>query len=273
MSEQTLTLVTGGTGKTGRRVAQRLADRAVPVRIGSRTGSPRFDWQDRSTWEPALDGAGAVYLAFSPDLAFPGADAVVGEFADAAAAAGVRRLVLLSGRGEPAAQRCEKVVLDRNPQWTVVRASMFNQNFDDFLLEPVRSGVVAFPGGEAGEGFVDADDIADVAVAALTAGGHAGAVYEVTGPRLLTFGEAVAEIAKATGRDVRYVPVSPQAYADALTGSGVPAEFAAFLVDLFESVLDGHNSSLTDGVQRALGRAPRDFADYARDTAATGVWG
>lgn len=271
---ENLTLVTGGTGKTGRRVVARLTERGVPVRVGSRSGDPPFDWTDRDTWAPALADVRAVYLAFQPDLAYAGAAAEIDAFAQMAAARGVRRLVLLSGRGEPEAQRCERVVQDHNPDWTVVRAAMFNQNFsEDFLAGPVRSGVVAFPGWEQGEPFVDADDIADVAVAALTADRHAGQVYELTGPRLLTFPDAVSEIAKAADREVRYQPVTPPAYAAGLvTHAGMPEPVASFLADLFGSFRDGHNAHLAGGVRRALGREPRDFAEFARDAAAAGAW-
>lgn len=273
MSEN-LTFVTGGTGKTGRRVVRLLAERGVPVRVGSRSGEPRFDWHDRGTWAPALADVDAVYLAYQPDLAYPGAAAAIEEFASMAAAGGVRRLVLLSGRGEPAAQRCEELVRKHNPDGTVVRAAMFNQNFDeDFLVEPVRDGVVPFPGWEPGEPFVDAGDIAEVAAAALTGPGHAGQVYEVTGPRLLTFADAVREIGKASGREVTYVPVTPEEYAAGLVShAGIPADLASFLAGLFGSFRDGHNAHLADGVQRALGRQPRDFADYARTAAAAGAW-
>jgi uncharacterized protein YbjT (DUF2867 family) len=274
MNETTnLTLITGGTGKTGRRVAERLTARGVPVRIGSRAGTPPFDWQDPGTWPAALSGVDSAYLSYYPDLAFPGAAAAIRSFAELATGRGVRRLVLLSGRGEPEAQRSEEMVRDLPAEWTIVRASMFAQNFSEyFLLDPVRSGVVAFPAGDVAEPFIDVDDIADVATAALTGAGHAGQLYEVTGPRLLTFGEAVAEISAAAGREVRYLPVTPEQYAAALVAEGVPAELAALLGDLFDTVLDGRNAYLADGVQRALGRPPKDFADYARDAAATGAW-
>jgi uncharacterized protein YbjT (DUF2867 family) len=272
-TKDTLTLVTGGTGKTGRRVADRLAARGVPVRVGSRSGEPPFDWLDRSTWTPALRGVGAAYLSYYPDLALPGAAEAIGGFTAEAVTAGVRRLVLLSGRGEPEAQRCERIVQGHEVEWTVVRASMFAQDFSEhFLLDPVRSGVVAFPAGQTAEPFIDVDDIAEIAVAALTDDRHAGQVYEVTGPRLLTFAEAVAEIGAAAGREVRYLPVTPDEYAAALIAGGVPVEFAGMLRDLFATIFDGRNASLADGVQRALGRPPRDFADYVRAAAATGVW-
>jgi uncharacterized protein YbjT (DUF2867 family) len=269
-----MTLVTGGTGKTGRRVVRRLQALGAPVRAGSRGGTPPFDWEDRDTWAPALSGVESVYLSYYPDLAAPGAAETVRAFTDVAVSAGVRRLVLLSGRGEPEAQRCERIVAASGLEWTVVRASVFSQNFSEhFLREPVLAGVVAFPAGDVAEPFVDVDDIADVAVAALTVDGHAGQEYEVTGPRLVTFAEAIAEIAAATGRQVRYLPVSPEAYVSALVNeAGVPAEFASFLGDLFGTIFDGRNAHLSDGVERALGRKPRDFTDYVREAAAAGAW-
>lgn len=266
--------MTGGTGKTGRRVVRRLEALGVPVRIGSRGGVPPFDWEDRHTWAPALSGVQAAYLSYYPDLAAPGAAEAVEEFTDLATAGGVRRLVLLSGRGEPEAQRCEQIVASRTGQWTVVRASVFSQNFSEhFLREPVLAGAVAFPAGDVPEPFVDVDDIADVAVAALTEDGHTGQVYEVTGPRLLTFAEAVAEISAATGRDIRYIPVTPAEYVAALIAHDVlPREEAEFLGALFTMIFDGRNAHLTDGVERALGRKPRDFADYVHEAAAAGAW-
>ena len=276
MTEQSKThqanpiLVLGGTGKTGRRVVDRLTERGVHTRVGSRSAEIPFDWEDRSTWGPALEGVSAVYISFYPELAFPGATETIEVFTRTAVAAGARRLVLLSGRGEEEARASELVVERSGVAWTIVRASWFNQNFsENFLLGPVLSGDIALPAGDAAEPFVDADDIADVAVAALVEDGHDGQVYEVAGPRLLTFADVAKEISDATGRDVRYTPVSTEEYAAVLRAQDLPLEF----VDLFTKILDGRNASLTDGVRRALGREPRDFRDYARATAATGVWG
>jgi uncharacterized protein YbjT (DUF2867 family) len=267
------TLVLGGTGKTGRRVAERLWDRGLPIRIGSRSGEPPFDWENEATWAPALRGVESVYVTYQPDLAVPGAVETVRSFVAVAVAGGVRRLVLLSGRGEEEAQHAEQVVRESGVDWTFLRASWFSQNFSEsYLLEPILSGDVVLPAGDVAEPFVDADDIADVAVAALTEDGHAGRLYELTGPRLLTFAEAVAEIAQATGRAIRYVQVAPEAYAAALAEQGVPADYVWLMNYLFTTVLDGRNASLADGVQRALGREPRDFVDYARETASSGVW-
>ena len=268
-----LTVITGGTGKTGRRVADRLTARGRSVRIGSRSGTPAFDWEDLSTWPAALDGATSAYISFYPDLAVPGSVDAVAGLAEAALAAGCRRLVLLSGRGEPEAQNAERALQASGADWTIVRCSWFNQNFSEsYLLEPVVAGEVALPAGDVPEPFVDADDIADVAVAALTQEGHSGRLYELTGPRLLTFGDAVGEIARAAGREIRFVPVTIEQYAAALAEHDVPDDVVALITYLFTEVLDGRNAGLADGVEQALGRKPRDFADYARRTAAAGVW-
>jgi uncharacterized protein YbjT (DUF2867 family) len=271
-SQDNTILVLGGTGKTGRRVAERLKARGLPVRIGSRSGEPPFEWNDQSTWAPVLRDVQSVYVVYYPDLAFPGAAETIRSFAEMAVKSGAGRLVLLSGRGEEEALVSEQGVRECGAEWTILRSTWFCQDFnEDFLLPPVLSGTLALPAGDVAEPFVDAEDIADVAVAALTADGHAGQVYELTGPRLLTFTDAAREISRATGREISYVPVSPEQFASVLA-ENVPAEHVAALVDLFTRVLDGRNAHLADGVQRALGREARDFTEYARDAATTGVW-
>jgi uncharacterized protein YbjT (DUF2867 family) len=277
-TQERTTLVVGGKGKTGRRVAERLAARGLPARVGSRSGEPPFDWEDETTWAPALRDVGSVYVSYYPDLAISGAVEAVRSFAELAVQNGVRRLVLLSGRGEEEAQRAERALQEVGQQagteWTIVRCAWFSQNFDEnYLLEPILGGEVVLPAGDVPEPFVDAEDIADVAVAALTEEGHAGEIYELTGPRLLTFAEAINEISRAAGREIRFVPVSVEEYESVLAEQDVPPEFLSFLTYLFGEVLDGRNAHLSDGVQRALGREPKDFSDYAREAAATGVWG
>jgi uncharacterized protein YbjT (DUF2867 family) len=271
-----MTLVLGGTGKTGRRVAERLAERGLLVRIGSRSAEPPFDWEKPDTWASVLDGVSAAYVSYYPDLAIPGAPEAVRAFTELAVESGVQRLVLLSGRGEEEAQSAEQAVREVGDQagveWTIVRCAWFMQNFDEnYLLEPILAGEVALPSGNVPEPFVDAGDIADVAVAALTEDGHAGEIYELTGPRVLTMEEAVGEISKATRQEIRFVPVTLEEFVRAAYRD-VPPEFLSFLTYLFGTVLDGRNAHLTDGVRRALGREPKDFSDYARDVAATGVW-
>lgn len=249
--------VLGSTGKTGRRVAERLAARGVPVRAGSRAATPPFDWEDPATWEPVLRGAAGVYISYFPDVAMPGADEAVAEVARLATDA--RRIVLLSGRGEEAAQRAERAVLDVFPQATVVRCSWFAQNFSEgYLLDAVLAREVALPVGDMPEPFVDVDDVADVAVAALTEDGHGGQVYELTGPRALTFAEAVGEVGRASGRPARFNEIPMDAFVE-----GADPELAELLRYLFTEVLDGRNTGVTDGVQRALGRPATDFREYA----------
>ena len=271
------TLVLGGTGKTGGRLVCRLTRMDLPVRAGSRSAGVPFDWEDPGTWGPALDGVRAVYIAYQPDLAVPGAAEAIGELTALAAGRGVRRLVLLSGRGEPEAQACEKVVAstcaEADVAWTVLRCSWFNQNFSEgYLLGPVLDGEVALPAGDVGEPFLDADDITDVAAAVLTRDGHAGQVYELSGPRPLTFAQATDTIAAATGRDIRFVPIRPEQCAAAMAAAGTPADAVDLVMYLFTTVLDGRNTRPADGVQRVLHRPPRDFTAYARHTAATGIW-
>ncbi|GAA0472463.1 NAD(P)H-binding protein [Streptomyces olivaceiscleroticus] len=266
---ENLTLVIGGTGKTGRRVADRLTSQGRAVRIGSRTAERPFVWEDASTWGPALEGADAAYVTYYPDLAFPGASETIAEFSQVAVAHGTRRLVLLSGRGEEGAVASEDALKKSGADWTVVRCNWFNQNFSEsFFLEPVLGGELALPTGDCVEPFVDADDIADVAVAALTDDRHVHATYELSGPRLLSFHNVADELSEATGRTITYLPVSTDDYRAALAEAGEPQEFA----DLFTLILDGRNASLVDGVQTVLDREPRDFSAYARAAAATGVW-
>ena len=265
-------LVLGSTGKTGRRIAQLLLEQGHTVKHGSRRADPPFEWEKPGNWPAVLQGVKAIYISFFPDLAVPGAPAAIEELTACALAAGVERLVLLSGRGEVNAQRCENIVRDSGTSFTLLRASWFAQNFNEgHLLEPVLGGVVALPAGDVREPFVDVDDIAEVAVAALIEEGHAGKLYELTGPRLLSFADAAREISKAAGRDIQYVPISSEEYRNAVT-EHAGEDLANMLTALMQEVLDGRNAWLGDGVQEALGREPRDFADYCRATAATGVW-
>jgi len=266
------TLVLGGTGKTGRRVVERLRARGIPARVGSRSGERPFDWERPSTWASVLEGVGSAYVSHHLD-AIPGAAEAVGSFADLAVRSGVPRLVLMTGRGEEEADRVEQAVRDSGAELTVLRSTWFAQNFsEEYWRDYVLSGEVALPAGDTPEPFVDVDDLADVAVAALTDDRHIGQAYELTGPRLLTFEQAVREIGEATEREIRYTPVSIADFAAATAAQGVPPEFVELLTYLFGEVLDGRNARLADGVQRALGREPRDFREYARDAAATGVW-
>jgi uncharacterized protein YbjT (DUF2867 family) len=271
--QQLPTLVLGGTGKTGRRVAERLAARRVPVRIGSRSGEPPFDWEDESSWAPALEGVRAVYVSYYPDIAAPGAVELTRSFAELAMEKGVRRMVLLSGRGEPTAERAEHAVRDTGADLTILRSTWFMQNFsEDYMLDHVLSGDIRLPAGDVPTPFLDIDDLAEIAVESLTDDRHIGQLYELTGPRSLTFAQAAAEIGEAAGREITYTPVSLEQHAVELAEHGVAPEVVDLLTYLFDEVVDGRNADTTDGIRRALGRDGKDFADYARETAAGGVW-
>jgi len=268
-----LTLVLGGTGKSGRRIVERLTSRGVATRAASRAAEPSFDWGQPSTWDAVLDGVTAAYISYAPDLAIPGATDAIRAFVGRAVACDVKRLVLLSGRGEQEAQLCERIVQDAGIEWTIVRASWFNQNFSEGeFLGMVLDGAITLPAGDVPEPFVDVDDIADVAVAALTENGHAGQIYEVTGPRMLTFAQVAQEIGRASGREIQYMQIPKEAFAAGMAESGAPDDMAWLVDYLFSTVLDGRNAYVCDGVQRALGREPTDFAEFARRIAASGVW-
>jgi uncharacterized protein YbjT (DUF2867 family) len=270
-TQNTTVVVTGASGRTGSRVAQ--AARAVGLTVRAASRARGFDWEDPTTWAETLRDADAAYLVYPSDIGSPAAAEAVGALAREAVGLGVRRLVLLSARGEQQALAAEEALKASGADWTVVRASWFAQNFGEGpLVAELRRGELVFPAGEVKEPFVDVRDIADVVVALASGKRYVGRTVELTGPRLLSFREAVAEISAATGTKLTYTPVPARAYGDALTGFGVPPEEAEFLVEVFEGLLDGRNSHLTDGVHQVLGREPRDFTDFVRDAAAAGTW-
>ncbi|MEU8759731.1 NAD(P)H-binding protein [Streptomyces sp. NPDC048659] len=272
-------LVLGGTGKTGRRVVALLRERGVEVRAASRSGDTPFDWGDPATWGPALSGVSAVYVV-GPE----GSPSPTPGFVELAVATGVRRLVLLSARGTGTPgyltdavgaphRESEAAVRSSGVVWTILRPGWFAQNFSEgVFLDGVRAGELSLPTGDGSAAFVDADDIAAVAVAALVEDGHDGEVYELSGPRALSVAEMLDEIAKAAGVRAAYVPVTPSAYRAGLEAQGVPAEEAAVWTEAMDPILTSREAPLTDGVRRALGRPPRDMADFARDAAAAGAW-
>jgi uncharacterized protein YbjT (DUF2867 family) len=267
------TLIIGANGKTGARVNARLNAKGIATRAASRSSEIAFDWTRPETWSAALDGVSRAYVTFQPDLAVAGSAAAIAELSRIARVKELEQIVLLSGRGEPGAQAAELALQDSGVPWTIVRASWFNQNFSEgTMADGILAGELALPAGAVREPFIDADDIADVVAAALTDDRHLNRLYEVTGPRALTFAEAVAEIAAAANRPIRYTQVSSEAFAAGLRQADVPADIIALLDELFTVVLDGRNEQIAHGVEEALGRPARDFSDYARAAAATGAW-
>lgn len=271
---KTKILVLGSTGKTGSRVAARLENNAeVELRLGSRNEKIPFDWEKPETWENVVKDIDTVYITFQPDLAVPFAADAIENFTNLATKSGVKKIVLLSGRGEQEAQVCEEIVKKNAKNWTIIRASWFNQNFSEsFFLDPILYGIVALPRAEALEPFTDADDIADVVTAALLDESHNGKTYELTGPRLLTFKDAVNEIANASGRNISFQSLSLEEYTQMLKEYQIPDDHIWLVNYLFEQVLDGRNSSVTFDIEKVLGRKAKDFSAYAKETAKTGIW-
>tara|TARA_R110002072_G_scaffold89861_4_gene201253 strand:+ start:651 stop:1532 length:882 start_codon:yes stop_codon:yes gene_type:complete len=267
-------LVIGGTGKTGQKVVKRLSEAGHNVRIGSRSATPAFDWENPETWSQSMEGMDKVYITFQPDLAVPGALEAIEELTKKAKQSNVKKLVLLSGKGEREAELCEQVVIHSGLDYTIVRASWFNQNFSEsFFLEPILEGFVALPQADAKVPYVDTDDIADVAVAALLGEEHNGKIYQLTGPRQLTFKEVIQEISDATGRDIAFTPIALPAYTQVMKQQGVPADFVWLIEYLFSEVLGNpNNAEITHDIEKVLGRKPKDFSDYVKETAATGIW-
>ena len=271
---KTKILVLGSTGKTGSRVAARLENiSGVELRLGSRNEKIPFDWEKPETWENVVKEIDTVYITFQPDLAVPFAADAIENFTNLATKSGVQKIVLLSGRGEKEAQVCEEIVKKNAKNWTIIRASWFNQNFSEsFFLDPILYGIVALPRAEALEPFTDADDIADVVTAALLDESHNGKTYELTGPRLLTFKDAVNEIANASSRNISFQGLSLEEYTQMLKEYQIPEDHIWLVNYLFEQVLDGRNSSVTFDIEKVLGRKAKDFSAYAEETAKTGIW-
>lgn len=266
-------LVLGGTGKTGRRVAERLANLHLPVRIGSRGASLSFDWEKSDNWNEVMKDIQKLYITFQPDLAVPGSVEKIKSLVEVAKASGVQKLVLLSGRGEKEAQACENVVINSGLDWTVIRANWFMQNFsENFMLDSILAGHLVLPKVNALEPFVDVDDIADVVVAALTDDVHSQEIYELTGPELLSFEQAVALISSAVDRPIAFTSVSMEEYTSILRSYQLPEDYIWLIQYLFTEVLDGRNESLTKDVEKVLGRKPITFQEYVTKTNKSEVW-
>ncbi len=266
-------LIIGKNGKTGSRVNQRLQALGYETRAVSRSTTPSFDWDDPATWAAVIKGACSAYVTYQPDLAVPNAEAAIKAFVRVARENGLEHIVLLSGRGEEGAQRAEKILQESGISWNIVRCSWFCQNFSEsFMLEGILAGELVLPAADTIEPFVDADDIADVAVATLTDPSHRNKLYELTGPRALTFTQCVKEISDALGRPVKYTGIPVDAYINALNEQGVPEDYQWLLRELFTVVFDGRNSNVMPGIEEALGRPATDFKIYVQKTIESGVW-
>ncbi|GAB2638045.1 NAD(P)H-binding protein [Kribbella swartbergensis] len=273
-------LILGGKGKTGRRVAEQLEARGVPYRLASRSSAQRFDWYDDSTWSATVAGADTAYLA--PPVG-PTGLAQAGRFVKQAASEGLRRVVLLSGRGVGSPGRdfavyegsvaLEDAVKASGADWTIIQPAWFAQGFsEDFLRYHVLAGEIRVSAGTGGEAWIDTDDVGDVMTAVLLDEAYTGATLALSGPRYLTMTEVAAELSAATGRPIGYVDLEPDEHVTELVGQGLDREDAEAVRDLFAVIRNHRSEYVSDGVQQVLGREPRDFADWARETAKTGIW-
>ena len=274
MNNQTNYLVIGGTGKTGRKVVEGLQKAGQSVRIGSRSATPSFQWGDPTTWPAALEGIDRMYVVYYPDLAVPGAYEAISGLMEESKKAGVEKVVLLSGKGETEAERCEQVVAKSGMNYTLVRASWFSQNFSEyFFLDPILAGHVALPMADAQIPFVDTTDIAEVVLAALQDDAHNGKTYEITGPETLSFEEAVKVIGESSGREIAFQSITLDQYTDGMKPAGVPDDVIWLIGYLFQHVLTkAENQYVSHDIEKVLGRKATSFNDFAREAAKTGVW-
>lgn len=265
-------LVTGATGKTGSRICKRLEDAGYNVRRGSRHSETPFDWQNMTTWDSALVGTQAVYICFYPDFAFPGALDTLSAFVEAAKSSGVKRLAMITGRGERYAQLGEEIVLNSGIPATILRSAWFAQNFSEGSLHaPVMESVIPMPGDDIGEPIVDLDDFAEVAAKVLTDSGHEGQIYEITGPRVITFAEVATILTETLDRHIEYIPITFEAFHEALERA-TDRQYADIVTSIAKETFDGRNARLSDGVERVLDRSPKDFTEFASKAAKTGCW-
>lgn len=267
-------LVIGGTGKTGRRVVEQLRNKGIAPRIGSRSAAIPFEWTNRNNWTEVLSGIEKMYVTYYPDLAVPGAKEAIEQLTKVAKELGVQKMVLMSGKGETEAEACEQIVINSGIDYTIVRASWFNQNWSEsFFLEPILSGVVALPYADVGIPFVDAEDIAEVATEVLLNDKFNGEIIEVTGPELLNFRKVVSEIEKATGRDIQFHAISLEQYVEGMRAEGLPEDVIWLFEYLFkEVILNPDNHKVSGDITKVLGRPAKDFKTFAKQTADTGIW-
>lgn len=267
-------LVIGGTGKTGRRVVEQLQNKGIEPRIGSRLASPSFDWDNKETWVNALNGIEKMYITYYPDLAVPGAREAIQSLTYLAKELGIKKIVLLSGKGETEAEACEKIVMDSGMDYTIVRASWFNQNWSEsFFLEPILSGEVALPMSDVLIPFVDANDIAEVAATVLLDDTYNGEIIEITGPELITFKDIINIISKTSNRSLNFYDITLEQYIDGMKKMQIPNDIVWLIEYLFSHVLTNpKNQQVVNGVEQVLGRKAKTFLEYAEETAKTGIW-
>ncbi len=267
-------LIIGGTGKTGRRVVEQLKKKDIQPRIGPRQATPSFDWDDKNTWIESLKGIEKMHITYYPDLAVPGAKEAIESLTYLAKELGVKKIVLLSGKGEVEAEACEAIVKNSGVDYTIVRASWFNQNWSEsFFLDPILSGEVALPMSNVLIPFVDANDIAEVAATVLLDNDYNGKTIEVTGPELITFKDIIHTISTVTNRNLTFHEITLEQYIEGMRQMQLPEDVIWLIEYLFSNVLTNpNNQKISNDIEQVLGRKARTFLEYAKETAKTEVW-
>lgn len=267
-------LVIGGNGKTGSRVAENLKQSGHNLRVVGRKTNPNFNWEDIDTYSSALKNMDRAYIVYYPDLAMPGSRDAITILTEKALEAGLEKVVLLSGKGETEAEACEDIVANSGLNYTLVRASWFNQNFSEgAFLEFVLNGVVALPRSEVKIPFVDTDDIADVVSKVIVDDAYNGQTITVTGPQKRTFKEVVSIMSEAIDKHIQFVPISIDEFKEGMRKAGLPDSYIWLFGYLFKEVLGNpDNQEVSNDVAEVLGRPAKDFETFAKETAATGIW-
>lgn len=270
-------LITTPNGKVGSEVTEQLLEQGHPVRLGAHTvekaqaAFPQaevapFDFTDEDKARAALVGVEALYLASPGDSRAEPVKRVI----DFAKEAGVKRVVRLSAIGVEASdnplREVEKYLEASGLQYTLLRPSWFMQNYSTTNAESIRTqGAFYEPSGDAKTGFIDARDIAAVAVKALTEDGHHAQAYALTGGHAYDRYEVAAAISQATGKAVRYQEVFEVQFQKGLTSAGVPEGYVALMTGLYQAVRAGHSAAVTDTVEQVTGRAPITLEQFAHD--------
>lgn len=267
-------LVMGGTGRSGALIARELTKRGLRARTAARSGADvKFDWDDTATYAPALDGAGRVYLV-TPVMRTKFVHQVA-KFLDLAAASGVRHVTYLSAYGGDRAPaevdiRAVELELERRSAFShsILRPAWVMQNFSDQHL-PLIGDAFTVPTGGGKEAFVDAQDIAAVAVETLVdPQAHSGAQYAPTGPQALTVAEVAGIVGSVIGRPVAHNDIDPNAWINGAVEVGfVPADYAVMLRWLTGTIISGNGARPNDDVERVTGRSATSFRDFAERNA------
>lgn len=270
-------LVLGANGTVGSKVVRALIERGETVKAATRKATPidgaeavAFDYQDPSTFCPALDGVDRIFVLTPSGHLDP--VRLLTPIITAAGARGIK-IVLMSVIGVDADDsipyRQVELLLEKTAApFVILRPNWFCDNFQNYWIEGIRHGAIAVPAADGKTSFIDARDIAESAAAALTSDAFNGRAFNLTGPEALSYGDAAAILSRVTGKQITYTPVDDDTFVGILTGAGVPADYARFLASIFHPVREGWVAKPTGDVKTLTGHEPRSLETYARDNVA-----